>query len=173
MHPATLLVRPETPRFERSAALPSSPPPRIRLLVLVRHFPPSLASPLKALTGVGTKWNPQYRWLLPKDASLPPRRTLRAEKGARSRFLSRSSVSLVRSETLTFSFTPLGPALAPSYAKRRDVDSLLGSNFYGDASPNISGKPRLLALVFDERTSRSILSGETSFSTSFLLPPYS
>lgn len=27
MHPATLLVRPETPRFERSAALPSSPPP--------------------------------------------------------------------------------------------------------------------------------------------------
>lgn len=68
---------------------------------------------------------------------------------------------------------PARPALAPSYAKRRDVDSLLGSNFYGDASPNISGKPRLLALVFDERTSRSILSGETSFSTSFLLPPYS
>jgi hypothetical protein len=38
------------------------------------------------------------------------------------------------------------------FLMRGDVDSLLGSNFYGDASSNISGL-RLLALVFDERTS--------------------
>lgn len=48
--------------------------------------------------------------------------------------------------------------------KRRDVDS---ANFYGDASSNISGKPRLLALVFDERTSPSILSSLLFLSSSF------
>lgn len=49
----------------------------------------------------------------------------------------------------------LFPSLSHSlslFLMRGDVDSLLGSNFYGDASSNISGL-RLLALVFDERTS--------------------
>lgn len=47
----------------------------------------------------------------------------------------------------------LFPSLSLSlFLMRGDVDSLLGSNFYGDASSNISGL-RLLALVFDERTS--------------------
>ena len=63
---------------------------------------------------------------------------------------------------------PLPPSLSLSSFLMRDVDSLLGSNFYRDASSNISGL-RLLALVFDERTSWSILSDgwEISLPSSF------
>lgn len=97
------------------------------------------------------KWNPQYRWLLPQDASSPSlleAPAFREEKGA---------ILLLLPTTLPFSL-PLSLSLHLfSFLMRGDVDSLLGSNFYGDASSNISGL-RLLALVFDERTSWSILS---------------
>lgn len=96
----------------------------------------------------------------------PETGTLEAEKGI-PRFLLSFPFTFFTTLRQAVPFHP--PPSLLSYAKRRDVDSLLGSNFYGDASSNISGKPRLLALVFDERTSRSILSGETSFSVSFLL----
>lgn len=91
------------------------------------------------------KWNPQYRWLLPQDASSP----------------SLPGVFWVgkRSEPrlLLLSFFLSQVCLSLSLLYTRGDDSLLGSNFYGDASSNISGL-RLLALVFDERTSWSILS---------------
>lgn len=78
---------------------------------------------------------------------------------AARRFLAIPPRSLLsRKKKLAPSLTPLvlpRPSLSLSLSllyARGDVDSLLGSNFYGDASSNISGL-RLLALVFDERTS--------------------
>lgn len=95
---------------------------------------------------------------------------------AARRFLAIPPRSLLsRKKKLAPSLTPLvlpRPSLSLSLSllyARGDVDSLLGSNFYGDASSNISGL-RLLALVFDERTSWSILSAGARPALASFLP---
>lgn len=91
-------------------------------------------------------------------ASLFEASTFEAEKGM---------ILFLLSTALRFSSVTSSPSpYSLSLFLIRGVDSLLGSNFYGDASSNISGL-RLLALVFDERTSWSILSdGQETFSSS-------
>ena len=177
MHPATRLERAETPR-RGALHFPLLHP--LGILVLVRHFPAATPLPLR-------------RWLLAarrRDEMKPSISVIAAARrffasaenassGKRSRipllvllFLLHHRLVPMLLAGLPSNRSPsLGPPrLSPSLlrAKPGDVDSLLGFNFYGDASSNISGKPRLLALVFDERTCRSILSGKTSLSLSLL-----
>lgn len=158
MHPATLLDRPETPRFERTGALPSSPPPQPdpRSALFSSHRPPE---PPRGLLPPGRdEMKPSIsviaaarRFFASTRPPTPP--SVRGSASSEKRSWVPKPLPLPFSLLPWGSFTffssqsiPPTP-LPPSCAKRRDVDSLLGSNFYGDASSNISGGPLARACV--------------------------